>query len=104
MDFRRNNRGIDEALQGAEMRRHLNNAADTVADEIRRNAPRGFMSYEEGIGTEDARPGPSGDLESAVVVDSPGWHLVEYGSVNTAPRAIIRNAVRSAGLDFEEGF
>jgi hypothetical protein len=102
--FTPNRRGIDEVLEGPGVERLLDELAERVASEIRSNAPVGsdFMDYRAGIDTEPAHRGFDG-LEAAVVVDSPGWHLVEYGSVNTAPRAIIANAARAVLDNFEEG-
>lgn len=102
MKFTPNKRGIEEALRSGEMAAFLTDTAEAVADEIRSSAPRGFMDYREGVKVEPARPGAFGDLEAAAVVDSPAWHLVEYGSVNSAPHATIRNAARSVLDHFEE--
>lgn len=99
--FKRNDRGIEEVLEGPGVAAHLDELAERVAAEIRSNAPDGFMDYADGIDTEPAHRGLSG-LEAGVVVSSPGWHLPEYGSVHTAPRAIIANAARSVLDQFEE--
>lgn len=102
MKFTPNRRGIEDVLRSAGVAELLTDTAEQVAEEIRATAPRGFMDYRESVTVEPARPGAFGDLEAAAVVDSPGWHLPEYGSVNNAPRATIRNAARAVLDTFEE--
>lgn len=95
--FRLNSTGVDEALRSREIGSMLDDAAEQIADEITRTAPSGesFHGYAGGIGTRRATRSASGDLEAEVYVESAGWHLVEYGSVYTAPRATIGRAARS---------
>lgn len=42
------------------------------------------------------------DEPAKVHSDSPFWHLFEFGSINNPPYRPLTNAVRDAGLKFED--
>lgn len=65
--------------------------ADEVAKRARESAPGGFMGFKKSI-----RAGSSGG--DAGVFAGPGWHLVEFGSVYSSPRAVFRRACERLGL------
>ena len=75
-----------------------------AAVQIRRLAPTGedFFDYARNVKTEPARADATGDLAAAVLVDSPGWHLPEYGTSEVTPTAPIRRGVALANIDFDE--
>ncbi len=96
--------GIFRVLTGPEIGKLLDQRASDAAKQIRQRAPRkrAFLDYRKGIKTTRARRSGT-TIQAEVMVDSPGWHLPEYGTSNYPPSAPIRNGVRAAGIDFEEG-
>jgi hypothetical protein len=100
--FERDDRGIADVLEGPGVAKALTAAAARVRERIQRWAPRGFMGYWRSVRYVPAQPGPDG-LEAWAGVDSPVWHLPEYGTANYPARAPIRKAAREVLSDFEEG-
>jgi hypothetical protein len=89
------NRGFDrEMANDAEFRRGCLEAAQAIAQGATAIAPRGFMGTRRAY---DARM--DGDI--AVVTAGPGWHLIEFGTVNTGPHGTLRKAVSAVGLTLE---
>ncbi len=95
--------GIFRATSGPEVAKFLDQRATDAAKEIRKRAPskRGFMDYRKNVKTTKARRVGT-TIQAEVYVDSPTWHLPEYGTSRISPSAPIRNGVRAAGIDFKE--
>lgn len=100
--FERDDAGIRKVLEGPGVAKHLTDAAVQVRERIQRYAPRGFMGYWRSVRYVPAKAGPDG-LEAAAGVDSPVWHLPEYGTANYPARAPIRKGARDVLADFKEG-
>jgi len=101
--FEPDTNGIFAASNGEGVRGILDQRAQDARKQILALAPkkRSFFDYRRNIKTEKARRVGRG-YEAAVFVDSPGWHLPEYGSADTPATAPIRRGVRLAKLDFRE--
>lgn len=101
--FTPNERGIHEVTNGPEVGKLLTQYATDAARNIRRLAPsrRSFMDYRKNIRVTRARKVGT-TIRAEVVVDSPTWHLPEYGTSRMSPTAPIRNGVRATGIKFEE--
>jgi len=101
--FTPDDQGIYEVANGAGVRGILTERAQVAAKEVRRLSPkkRHFFSYTKSVKAVPAKKVGKG-YESAVEVDSPGWHLVEYGSRYSTATAPLRRGVRNSGLRFEE--
>jgi len=88
------NRGFDRDVSSeAEMRRFLGRVADDAAAEVERRAPRWIKRAGARIQGEVVTS--SSGLEAEVQVDSPFWHLPEFGSVNNAPTPYLRPGVQA---------
>jgi hypothetical protein len=94
--------GIKKVLAGPGVGKALTDAAVKMRERIQRYAPRGFMGYWKSVRYVPAKPGPDG-LEAAAGVDSPVWHLPEYGTASYPARSPIRRAARDVLDDFQEG-
>lgn len=97
--------GIFEAANGQGVKGILTQRANDAATEIRKLAPkkpRSFFNYRKSVKVRPAKKvGKS--YEAAVEVDSPGWHLPEYGTSKIPATAPIRRGVKLAEIDFKEG-
>lgn len=103
--FEPDSAGIFEVSSGEAVKGILTQRAQDAAKEVRKLGPkktRSFFNYRKGVKARAARKVGKG-YEAAVEVDSPGWHLPEYGTSSITPTAPIRRGVRLAGLDFKEG-
>lgn len=103
--FDRDDQGIEGAANGPAIGDLLTNAAQQGAASAEGLGPRratSFMNWRKSIRAVPARRTSEG-MEAAFGSDSPGWHLVEYGTANTRPYAALRRAARAVGLRFEEG-
>ena len=100
--FEPDRKGIEDALESPGVGRLLTSTASSVRDRIQRFAPRGFMGYYKSVRFVPAKKGTDG-LEAAAGVDSPVWHLPEYGTANYPARSPIRRAVAEVVDRFEEG-
>jgi hypothetical protein len=95
--------GIARVLNGPEMAGFLTGAARDVAGRVDRYAPskrRDFYDYRSNVRAVPASLTADG-LEAAVEVDSPGWHLVEFGSLHYPARAPLRRAMQDAGFELD---
>jgi hypothetical protein len=89
------NLGFDrEMANDAEFRKGCLEAAQAIAAAAQANKPRGFMMGQRGYDADM-------DGDTAVVTAGPGWHLIEFGTLNTAPRAVLRKAVTANGMRLE---
>lgn len=96
--------GIFEVSSGPAVKGVLTQRAQDMAREVRKLAPkrRGFFDYRKHVKAVAAKLIGKG-YEAAVEVDSPGWHLPEFGTASTPATAPLRRGARLAGLDFKEG-
>lgn len=97
--------GIFEVSSGEAVKGILTQRAQDAAKKVRELAPKkrgAFFNYRRNVKARAAKKVERG-YEAAVEVDSPGWHLPEYGTSSITPTAPIRRGVRLAGLDFREG-
>lgn len=96
--------GIFEVSSGEAVKGILSQRARDARAEVMKLAPkrRAFFDYRRNVKAIPAKKVGKG-YEAAVVVDSPGWHLPEYGTAEHPATAPIRRGVRLAKLDFEEG-
>lgn len=96
--------GIFQAANGQAVAGILTQRAQEAAAEVRKLAPRKrhFFDYRKNVKARPAKRSGRG-YAAAVEVDSPGWHLPEYGTSSIAPTAPLRRGVKLAGLDFREG-
>ncbi len=103
--FTPDQRGIDDVLTGPDLGKFLTDVAVDAAGRIEKHGPTSkdsFMGWKGSVVALPARP--DGDSIAALVgSESPGWHLVEYGTATTQPYAAIRKGVRETGVRFEEG-
>jgi hypothetical protein len=69
-------------------KRYMGDVAQHIVDRAKSNTPSGFMGQRKRLrATRDGE-----------VFGGPAWHLVEFGTVTTSPRAPIRRAVEQLGL------
>ena len=97
--------GVYEVTNSAEVGALLTQRANDARDQILKLAPRRRWSFYEcrrGVKVRRARR-VGRSIEAEVRVESSGWHLPEYGTAEVRATAPIRNGVRLAGIDFEEG-
>jgi hypothetical protein len=89
--------------EGAAVNRALDLAADDAAAGMKRLA--GGLDRDDFFGFRDSiKTIPAKDGVAYVGSDSPGWHLQEFGTRHTRPRAVLRRALRAVrGLNFKEG-
>jgi len=95
--------GIERVLNGPEMAGFLTDAASDVAGRVTKYAPakrRDFFDYRSKVKAVPARLTSDG-LEAGVEVDSPGWHLVEFGTIRYPARAPLRRAMQDAGFELD---
>lgn len=98
--------GIFEVANGDEVKGVLMQNAMDVAAAVRRLAPKDpddFFGIAANVQAKPARRDTDGKMTATVEVDSPGWHLAEFGTANTPARAPIRKGARTVLTDFREG-
>ena len=103
--FEPNSSGIFDVSSGEAVKGILTQRAQDAAKKVRELGPKkrgAFFNYRRSVKARAAKKVGRG-YEAAVEVDSPGWHLPEYGTSSITPTAPIRRGVRLAGLDFREG-
>ncbi len=103
--FEPDSAGIFEVSSGEAVRGILTQRAQDAAKKVRELGPKkrgAFFNYRRNVKARAAKKVGRG-YEAGVEVDSPGWHLPEYGTSSIAPTAPLRRGVRLAGLDFKEG-
>lgn len=91
------NRSFERQQEAEAMTRQ---ALGLVAKEIAKRAglaaPHGFMGLRHTY-----RGGSEGG--HAAVFAGPGWHLAEFGTVRTAPKAPLRRTLGALGIKLAEG-
>jgi bacteriophage HK97-gp10 putative tail-component len=99
--------GIRAVSTGPAVADALTEAATEAAGNVKRLGPKrrtSFFDYAAGVKARPAQRGPTGEYEAGVEVDSPGWHLPEYGAVRVPVSAPLRRGVQMvSGIDFHEG-
>lgn len=105
--FTPDDRGIEDVLNGPGMAQHLNGAAGAIAGAVKNRGPRrraSFFEYRSGVSVMPATFTRSEGLVAAVVADSPGWHLAEFGTTEVSALAPLRRGARDvSGVRFIEG-
>lgn len=103
--FEPDSEGIFQVSSGEAVRGILTQRAQDAAKQVRQLGPKkkgAFFNYRKNVKARAAKKVGKG-YEAAVEVDSPGWHLPEYGTSSIQPTAPLRRGVKLAGLDFKEG-
>jgi len=90
--FRLNRNATRLLTSTPQMASHLRRVAQDVADEIERDAPQWIKRSGAKFSGEVVR-GRSG-LEGEARVESPFWHMAEFGTVNNPPTPYIRPAAQ----------
>lgn len=93
---------LEAELAGmAGLRATIDRAADAVADRARTSAR---MSGGKAFArtAKNVTRAPDGGHRVQVGAAGPFAHIEEWGSINSAPQATLRNAVRSTGLTLDE--
>ncbi len=85
--FRPNRQGIAVLARAPEMTRHMRRLAQAGAAEVEAAAPH--MVKHRGSSIH----GEASNGEGRIIVQSPFWHIDEYGTVNNAPSPYIRPTV-----------
>jgi hypothetical protein len=73
-------------------KRYMGDVAQHVADRAVASMPSGFMGERSKV-----RATSDGEVHAG-----PGWHLIEFGTQTTSPRAPFRRAVESLGMKLED--
>lgn len=94
--------GIVDVATSDDVADFLTDLAETAAGRVRQMGPKGDDFFNYGDHVEHVPASRGRDMEAGVVVDSPGWHLPEYGTARISPRAPLRKGVASV-VDFKEG-
>lgn len=95
--------GIERVMTGPAMAAFLTDKAKDVKGRVLNYAPsakRDFYDYRSNVRYVPATLTAEG-LESRVEVDSPGWHLVEFGTMRYPARAPLRRAMQEAGFELD---
>jgi hypothetical protein len=85
--FKPNRTFPTEIERDAMVRRGLGLVASEIAKRAANAMPRGFM----GTKARTSASGPN-------VYSGPGWHLIEFGSIRSSPRAVFRRTVEGGGM------
>lgn len=101
MRFELDEAGLERLLSAGQAERVARDAAQAIVDEAERIAPHGFMGYRDHLDVGEAHT-LDGVVAVDAVADSPGWHLVEFGSANNVPHRVLERAARNVGIDFRE--
>lgn len=89
--------GLDDLLSSPPAKRHVTVAAKEVAQAASELAPRRTGRLAESYTYTRAEETGDG-LVARAYTDVPYGHLVEWGSVNNAPKAPLRRAAQRVGL------
>ena len=89
-------RGVDQLLDDPKAKRHVEGAARAVAAAASAIAPRRSGRLAKSYRATKAEATPTG-LSARAYTAMPYGHLVEWGSVNQAPKAPLRRGAQRAG-------
>lgn len=92
--YRPNPLAVQQLAASPQMAAFLGGVADDAAGEAQRLLP--YPNILGGITIRGETTVGADGAEGQVVIDGPGWHLWEFGTVNHAPRPAIRPGVQSA--------
>lgn len=98
--------GIVRVAAGESVADVLTAAAQAGAAEVVKLGPRhrrSFFDWKAGVKAIPATRGADGKFAAAVVVDSPGWHLLEFGTSTVSATAPLRRGVLLAGIELLNG-
>ena len=105
--FEPDRQGIRRVSTGPAVADILTEVATEAAGHVKRLGPSrrtSFFDYAAGVKARPAARGYDGEYVAAVEVDSPGWHLPEYGAIRVPVSAPLRRGVQMVpGVDFKEG-
>lgn len=104
MRFDADGRAIAAFARSPAVARRVERTADAIAATAKADAPYRnpkHKSFANSIDATPARVDSQGAVASVTSSDTAA-HLIEFGSVNNAPFAPFRNAVRSLGLRLED--
>lgn len=95
--FTPNPRFAEELRRDPEYRRFTMGAAQAAADVAKQHMPG-----DEAFMMNGAQPhAESTDDGAALVLEGPGWGLIEFGSRNNAPYAPLRKGIEAAGMTYK---
>ncbi len=98
--------GIQRSLEQPGMAKFINQASGAISRAIKTRGPKrrsSFFRYRQGVFVMPAKLTRDEGMVGAVGVDSPGWHLPEYGTRTVSAIAPIRRGARDvAGVRFRE--
>lgn len=104
--FEKDDAGIKRVANGPGVAHALDKAAAKAEGKIKALAGNlsagAFLGFRGSIRSIKSRD-VSGEQTAYVGSDSPGWHLQEFGTSRTRPKAIIRRGMKTSGIRFEEG-
>lgn len=83
-----------QLAHSAAMGRAMGNIAKDAAREVTQRAPSGFRGGAKITADSEVGVGPDG-AEGRVVIDSPFWHIPEFGTQNNPPEPYARPGVQA---------
>ena len=93
--------GIYRVATGKGVAKILTQRAGDAAREVKKLGPKkrgAFFNYKKSVRARPARQTTEG-FEAGVEVNTPGWHLPEFGTANYRATAPLRRGVELAGLE-----
>lgn len=96
--------GIFHVANSKAVGKLLTQRAQEGARQVRKLGPKksAFFDYRRSVKALPARKNAEGNQEAAVVVETPGWHLPEFGTSNYPATAPIRKGIPLAGMILDE--
>ena len=98
--------GIVRVANGDAVKGVLTAAARAGAAKVKELGPKrrtAFFDWRANVKAIPATRGPDGKMAAAVEVDSPGWHLVEFGTAEHSALAPLRRGIVLAGIELRTG-
>jgi len=98
--------GIVRVANGEGVKEVLTAAARAGAAEVKKLGPKrrtSFFNWRASVKAIPATMQPDGKMAAAVAVDSPGWHLVEFGTAEHPALAPLRRGIVLAGIELRTG-
>lgn len=93
--FRPNPKFAEELKHDPEFRRFAMSKAQDAADKGAQHVPPGFMVRGRKPTAEQASDG------ATLVLEGPGWHLIEFGTAGSPPHAPLRKGIEAAGMTYK---